>query len=86
MENIVTYLNYFTQLIFGIDLVLTPTTLIENLSDLPANLYDLPGTLLAQPATLFSLAVWTFFAILLVRLLLVAPYRFARSLLRRLKP
>ena len=94
MVNILAYLNTFFNYIFGIEeLLLTPSVCISSLSslwssilnnsDVTYKLFAYLGALVSQPALVLSVFVWVWFAILALHLLLIFPYRWLRSVIRK---
>lgn len=88
MTNILSYINYFTQLILGQDMLIPPSDLFMILSDLlwyddRAYLFNIISDLMRQPNLIFSLVVWTLFSIFTIKLLLIMPYKFMKRVIRK---
>lgn len=88
MTNILAYINYFTNFLFGVDLLLTPSQFISQMGEIftfsgSIHLADIIANILANPSLVFSGFVWVLFAIFTIKLLLVLPYRFAKAVIRK---
>lgn len=89
MQNILDYFNSVIYAIFGSNsffALLSPNTVYRFLSnpDSPfLSLEDFILRVLSNPSFIFSFFVWTWFAVLVFKLLLVYPFKWIRSVIKR---
>lgn len=90
MSNIISYFNTFLNVLFGSSLTLySPAVLISVWSSAVTAGIDASSfevfflSVIQSPSFVFSCFVWVFFAILTVNLLLIFPYHWIRSVIRK---
>ncbi len=89
MFNIIQYFNSFTNLIFGVNnnffYLMTPTNCFNYLSTFASSssFEQFIVSLFGQPALIFSLIVWVWFVWLTIHLLLIWPFNWIRSIIRK---
>lgn len=91
MENIMSYVNYFTELFLSRSMLLSPAATIAELQ----SVFDISGTgttiadvlvrCAANPDMVFSTIVWSLFGSLTIGLLLIMPYRFVKRVIKKCK-
>lgn len=87
MQNIIDYFNTFLHVIFGNSVSLySPSVVIDWINEageLASSLENFIIILSQNIQYLLSLFVWVWFAVLTVNLLLIFPYRWIRSVIRK---
>lgn len=86
MSNILAYFNAFLDVIFDGALVLySPATVISYLANInyTSGLEPFILNVLHHPEYFLSYVVWVWFACLSFKLLLILPYKFFKSLVKR---
>lgn len=90
MQSIVDYFNAFTQVIFGLNLLITPRQLFDWYNTIftqwTASGSDFSwfvGKFIQYPDKIFSSIVWFWFLWLTFYLLILCPFKWFRSLVKR---
>lgn len=87
MQNIVDYFYYVLRVIFGNGFsVYSPAECLGHISEIAESSSTLESFLLGfltRPELFLSYFVWTWFAILVFKLLLVYPFKWFKSVVKR---
>lgn len=87
MQNIVDYFNTFLDIIFdGSFNLVSPDVLLSTLirtSSWKTSIWDCIVFFISNPHLIFSFFVWSWFAVLTINLLLIFPYKWIRSVIRK---
>lgn len=89
MENIMSYVNYFTELFLDRSMLLSPSDTIAqlaatfNISETGTTIADVLVRCAANPDMVFSTVVWSLFGALTIGLLLIMPYKFVKRVIKK---